>query len=220
LSPSTVSEDRGPGSCRGRGAVAVIALGHVPVGSSKERRTPSKILHRRRTRPCGPGRSRGKAGTPGRSGRPASVDGVVVAVLGSDALEQEIPLSRLASPHDAVLHSTGPPLPFSGQLSGATSSTLADGVPHTLHGGVTTIALAIWARTRASRSRSQARACTSSPLRWHTWSGHISTAPSRAHGSRRRPAPTCRRYTAQPLRLVGHSGLAVGKRVYQPWGCR
>jgi hypothetical protein len=38
-------------------AGAVAALGHLPVGgSSRVRRSPGRTLHRRRTRPCGPGR--------------------------------------------------------------------------------------------------------------------------------------------------------------------
>src|SRR5208282_6055818 len=58
---------------------------------------------------------------PERLGDPAGlagVDGVAVAVAGSDAFEQQVPLSRLALPLDAVLHGTGPLLPLAGQASG------------------------------------------------------------------------------------------------------
>jgi hypothetical protein len=48
----------------------------------------------------------------------AGVDGVAVAVAGGDALEQQVPLSRLASPPDAVLHGAGPLLPPGGQVPG------------------------------------------------------------------------------------------------------
>ena len=49
---------------------------------------------------------------------PAGVDGVAVAVVSGDALDQEIPLSWLALPQDAVLHGAGPLLPLGGQVAG------------------------------------------------------------------------------------------------------
>ena len=49
---------------------------------------------------------------------PAGVDGVAIAVAGGDALEQQVSLSRLALPPDAVLHGAGPLLPPGGQASG------------------------------------------------------------------------------------------------------
>ena len=49
---------------------------------------------------------------------PAGVDGVAVAVAGSDAFKQQVPLSRLALPLDALLHGAGPLLPLGGQASG------------------------------------------------------------------------------------------------------
>src|ERR1700686_2459223 len=42
---------------------------------------------------------------------PSDVDGVAVVVAGSDALEQQVPLSGLALPLDAVLHGAGPLFP-------------------------------------------------------------------------------------------------------------
>ena len=63
-----------------------------------------------------------------------------------------------------------------GRLPGATSSTRAEGVPQTAHGGVITIGWFIWAWTRASRLRSAAAACLSSPVRWRTRSRQNSTA--------------------------------------------
>jgi hypothetical protein len=49
---------------------------------------------------------------------PAGVDGVTVAVVGCDALEQQIPLAWRASAHDAVPHGAGPLLPSGGYVSG------------------------------------------------------------------------------------------------------
>lgn len=48
---------------------------------------------------------------------PAGVNGVAVAVAGSDALEQQVPLFRLALPLDAVLHGAGPLFPLGRQAS-------------------------------------------------------------------------------------------------------
>ena len=59
-------------------------------------------------------------GRPERLGDPpgaAGVDGIAVAVVGGDALDQKVPLSRLALPPDAVLHGAGPLLPLGGQAS-------------------------------------------------------------------------------------------------------
>ena len=50
--------------------------------------------------------------------RAATVDDVAIAVVCSDALDQELPLSLLALPQDAVLYGAGPLLPLSGMLSG------------------------------------------------------------------------------------------------------
>ena len=60
-------------------------------------------------------------GRPERLGDPpgaAGVDGVAVAVVSGDALDQEVPLSWLASPQDVALHGAGPLLPLGGQLAG------------------------------------------------------------------------------------------------------
>ena len=60
-----------------RTALAKMAVTHstatlqkASAGSSKARRSPGRIQHRRRTRPCGPGRGTGEAGVPGRSALP------------------------------------------------------------------------------------------------------------------------------------------------------
>ena len=101
------------------GAVTVPRLGHVPVLVAVRSIT---VL----AEPCivvEPGRmdlGEGQ-GRPERLGDlpgPASVDGVALAVVGSDPLEQQIPLSWLTLPHDAGPHGAGPLLPLGGQLSG------------------------------------------------------------------------------------------------------
>jgi hypothetical protein len=60
------------------------------------------------------GEVQGRAERLGDLGGLAGVDGVALAVFGGDALEQQVPLSRLALPLDAVLHVAGPLVPLGG----------------------------------------------------------------------------------------------------------
>jgi hypothetical protein len=93
------------------GAVAVAALGYVPVAvavGSVAVRAESCIA-------VEPGRvdlvetqGRPECRGDGDPAGPAGIDGVALAVASSDAVEQQIPLSRLALRHDAGLHSAGP----------------------------------------------------------------------------------------------------------------
>jgi hypothetical protein len=103
----------GPSSCRGHGgAVTVPGLRHVPVlVAVKECRGPDRILHVPESVGVDLDEAEGRPERPGDPPGLAGVDGVAVPVVGSDFLEQQMPLSRLALPLDAVLHDAGPLLP-------------------------------------------------------------------------------------------------------------
>jgi len=100
------------------GAVAVAAAGHLPVvvavGCVAVLAESGVVVEHGR----GPGEVQGRAERLGDPAGPAGVDGVAVAVAGSDAFEQQVPLSRLALPLNAVLDGAGPLLPLGGQASG------------------------------------------------------------------------------------------------------
>ena len=130
----------GPGPCRGReGSSRIRTRTRASAGSKRCVAVVAESLHRRRTPPRGPGRSRGRPERPGDPAGAAGVNGVTVAVICGDALDQEVPLSWLALPQNADLNGAGPLLPVGGHVSGATSSTRAEGVPQTAQGGVTRI---------------------------------------------------------------------------------
>jgi len=101
------------------GAVAIAALGHLPVVAAVGHiavLAESCIV-------VEPGRvylseAQGRPERLGDLPGPASVDGVALAVVGSDPLEQQIPLSWLTLPHDAGPHGAGPLLPLGGEVAG------------------------------------------------------------------------------------------------------
>ncbi len=98
------------------GAIAVAVLGHSPVavavGCVAVLAESGVVVE-----PGGADLAevQGRAGDPVG---PAGVGGVAVAVFGGDALEQQVPLSGLTLPLDAVLHGAGPVSPVGGQVSG------------------------------------------------------------------------------------------------------
>ncbi len=101
------------------GAVAVAAAGYLPVvvavGCVAVLAESCVVVQ--------PGRVdlaevQGRAERLGDPAGPAGVDGVAVAVFGGDAFEQQVPLSGLTLPLDAVLHGAGPLPLVGGQVSG------------------------------------------------------------------------------------------------------
>ena len=97
------------------GAVAVAALGHVPValavGSVAVLAESCIVVE---AGGVDLDEAQGRPECLGDPAGPADIDGVAVAVVGGDAFEQEIPLFRLALPQDAGLHGAGPLLRFGG----------------------------------------------------------------------------------------------------------
>ena len=100
------------------GAVAAAAVGHVPVsvavGGVAVLAESCIVVEPGRV---DLGEPQGRPERLGDLAGPAGVDGVAVAVVGCDALEQQVPLSWLALPRDAGLYGAGPLLPFGGYLS-------------------------------------------------------------------------------------------------------
>ena len=101
------------------GAIAVAALGHSPVAIAVRCvavLAESGVV----VEPGGMDLAevQGRAECLGDPAGPAGVDGVAVAVLSGDAFEQQVPLSGLTLPLDAVLHGAGPLSPVGGQVSG------------------------------------------------------------------------------------------------------
>lgn len=100
------------------GAVTVAALGHMPVvvavGSVAVLAESCVVVE-----PGGVDLGEGQGRPEGRDDPlcPAGAYVVAVAVLGSDALEDEIPLSWLAIQQEGAPHGAGPPLPLGAELS-------------------------------------------------------------------------------------------------------
>ena len=185
------------------GAVTVPRLGHVPVLVAVRSIT---VL----AEPCivvEPGRmdlgeGQGRPERLGDPPGPAGVDGVTVTVVSGGALEQEVPLSWLALPHDAGLHRAGPLLPLGRKLSrcdeldagGRGSACRARRCYH--------YASAIWAWTWASRSRSQARACRSSPDLAYPVKAHFDGFPVKHAVAAVNPLPHADSHSSTPVIVV------------------
>jgi hypothetical protein len=102
------------------GAVAIAGLGHVPVAVAvRSVAVPAESCVVAEPGGVNLGEAQGRPECLGDLAGPAGVDGIAVTVVGCDALEQEIPLSRLASPHDGGLHSARPSFPLGGHVPGS-----------------------------------------------------------------------------------------------------
>ena len=135
------------------GAVAVAALGYVPVPVAvRGVAVFGIILHRRRTRRCGSGRKTEETNAIAICPALLASTGLPpTRFLGGDAPEDEMPSFWLAVPQERAWPSPGArpsaPQPV-GSSPRATSSMWGDGLwRRPRRAGVTTIGLAIWAWT-------------------------------------------------------------------------
>jgi hypothetical protein len=75
--------------------------------------------------------------------RLACLNGVVVAVVGRNALDEEVPLAQVAVQQEGALHCAGPLLPLGGNSSGATSSMRVEVIRIPRTGGVAIVPVTI-----------------------------------------------------------------------------
>jgi hypothetical protein len=104
------------------GAVTIPRLRHVPVLVAVGRvavLAESRVVVEPGDVDLGEGQERAERF--GDPLRPAGIYEVAVAVVGGDALEDEIPLSWLPIQQEGALHRAGP-LPFGGYVSGVKAS--------------------------------------------------------------------------------------------------